>query len=608
MKATFGFDSFRPLQEGIVTTILGGQDVFVLMPTGGGKSLCYQLPALLQDGMAVVVSPLVALMKDQVDSLTALGVPASYINSLLEPDEIRRRQALVARGAVKILYVAPERLATPGFMRLLANQTISYFAIDEAHCISEWGHDFRPAYRDLRKLREAFPGTPLGAFTATATRRVQADIKDQLGLQNAASFQGSYNRPNLYYEVRPKQNTYAQLVAYLRGLDRVAGIIYCQSRASTESLAAKLRADGFNAAAYHAGLEAEERKSRQEDFKRDDLQIVVATIAFGMGIDKPDVRFVVHYDLPRSLEGFYQESGRAGRDGEPSECILFYSYADVVKQTYFVEQKTEAAERQRARQQLRQMADWASGSDCRRQSLLAYFDERFTGQEGRCCDICTAPQEESDYTIAAQQYLSCAKRTGERFGSVHLVNILRGSRAQQVLRLGHDRLTTYGIGRERSQEEWQQLAQALLRGGYARQAGERFNAVEVTELGHAVLFRGERVLLALPSGRTPVAAAPRADKGEQPSLASMVAPERAAGPLSQALFEQLRTLRKRLADERGVPPYVIFHDTTLREMATALPTTRAGLLRIRGVGERKAADFGDAFLGSIQSYRQTSDS
>ncbi len=387
LKATFGYTSFRPLQEDIVRSILAGRDVFVLMPTGGGKSLCYQLPALLLDGMTVVVSPLIALMKDQVDSLEALGVSATYVNSSLDASEIGRRQAAVARGEVKLLYVAPERLMMPGFLRLLAATGVAFFAIDEAHCISEWGHDFRPEYRELARLRALFPGTALGAFTATATTRVQADIRAQLGLQSAASFRGSFNRPNLFYEVRPKHDAYGQLVRYLRGRDRSSGIVYCQSRARTEQLAAQLSADGFAAVAYHAGLESEERRGRQDAFIKDDVQIVVATIAFGMGIDKPDVRFVVHYDLPKNLEGFYQESGRAGRDGEPADCILFYGPGDAVKHRHFIDEKPSAIERQVALRQLRQMDEWAAGTTCRRRALLAYFDESFDGQAGPCCDV-----------------------------------------------------------------------------------------------------------------------------------------------------------------------------------------------------------------------------
>ncbi|MDP2662366.1 MAG: DNA helicase RecQ [Dehalococcoidia bacterium] len=582
LKSVFGYDSFRPLQREIVESILDRKDVFVLMPTGGGKSLCYQLPALLTDGLTVVVSPLIALMKDQVDSLQALGVAATYINSSLDSSEVGRRQGSVARGEVKLLYVAPERLMVPGFLHLLASLPAPFFAIDEAHCISEWGHDFRPEYRQLKRLRGLFPQSRLGAFTATATLRVQADIKAQLRLEQSDCFQGSYNRANLFYEVRLKQSPYAQLVQYLRGRRKASGIIYCQARAQTESLAGRLRTDGFNAAPYHAGLENEERKTTQEAFIKDDIDIIVATIAFGMGIDKPDVRFVIHYDMPKSLEGYYQESGRAGRDGEPSDCILFYGYGDMVKLQRFVDNKPSPEERRIALTQLQQVADWATGTGCRRRALLAYFDEDFQGQAGPCCDACSPSVGEEDYTAPTQMLLSCAKRTGEQFGMAHLIDVLRGSRAEGVLRHRHDNLSVHGIGRDRSKSEWQYIAHELLRRGYVRQVGTQYATVEVTDLGWAVLFKGEKVLLPAQPARSDLA------------------------PISdahyEAIFERLRSVRKRLADSLQLPPYVIFHDTTLRQMSLALPTTREQILRVEGVGEHKATAYGNDFLAAIDSY------
>ncbi|HEX5415431.1 MAG TPA: DNA helicase RecQ, partial [Chloroflexota bacterium] len=583
LEATFGYTTFRPLQAEIVRTILDGRDAFVLMPTGGGKSLCYQLPALLREGLTVVVSPLIALMKDQVDGLQTLGVAATYVNSALDPAEIGRRQAAIARGEVKLLYVAPERLMVDSFLRLIGSVPLACFAIDEAHCISEWGHDFRPEYRELKRLRQLFPRVPLGAFTATATPRVQADIIAQLGLDRAAHFRGSFNRPNLYYEVRPKADAYKDLLAYLRQRKDASGIIYCHSRAGTETLAEKLRRDGFSAVAYHAGLEGPERQKRQDAFVHDDARIVVATIAFGMGIDKPDVRFVIHYDLPKNLDGYYQESGRAGRDGEPSDCILYYGPGDAAKHRYFIEEKPTLAERQVALQQLRQMEDWATSPSCRRRALLAYFDEEFAGQDGRCCDVCLAPAEQLDYTIPAQKLLSCVKRTGERFGVGYVVDVLRGSRAEKILRNGHDRLSTYGIGKDISKEEWQHLARELIRGGYLRQSPDQYAVASVTPTGGAVLFKGEQVYFAAPARR----AAPTTSEEAHPDL-----------------FERLRALRKRLADRRGVPPYVIFPDTTLRQMAARLPRTTDELLRISGVGARKASDFGEDFLDEIALFVQ----
>jgi ATP-dependent DNA helicase RecQ len=591
LQSTFGYTTFRPLQGEIIQAILAGRDVFVLMPTGGGKSLCYQLPALLRDGLTVVVSPLIALMKDQVDGLRTLGVAATFINSSLDGPELARRQAAVVRGEVKLLYVAPERLMTPGFLRLLGMTKVTFVAIDEAHCISEWGHDFRPEYRELKRLRSAFPGVPLGAFTATATSRVQADIVSQLGLQRAASFRGSFNRPNLYYTVRPKRNAYAQLASYLRARPDTSGIIYCLSRDSTETLAAKLRADGYEAVAYHAGLESGERQRRQDAFVKDDARIVVATIAFGMGIDKPDVRFVIHYDLPKNLEGYYQETGRAGRDGEPSDCLLFYSAGDAVRLRHFIEEKSSEVERQVALRQLRQMTDWAESVSCRRRALLAYFDEPLVGQEGRCCDVCDAPLAEADYTVLAQMYLSCVRRTGERFGGSYLIDVLRGSQSERIRRLGHDRLPTHGVGKDRPREEWEHLGRELVRGGYVRLSADEYATLSVTDRGGAVLFRGEKVVLTVwrgPSG---------ADAD------GLVGQEEDALPLLNAgLFDRLRHLRKRLADTRGIAPYQVFHDRTLRQIAAELPATRAALLRISGIGERKVTDFGELVLATVADY------
>ena len=586
LQATFGYPVFRPLQEEIVGAILRGEDVFVLMPTGGGKSLCYQLPALLLEGATVVVSPLIALMKDQVDALQALGVPATFINSSLDSGEVGRRQGALARGDVKIVYVAPERLMQPRFLRLLSSTRIALFAIDEAHCISEWGHDFRPEYRGLAQVRALFPSTSLGAFTATATPRVKSDIVAQLGLEQAAHFRGSFNRPNLFYAVQHKVNGDQQLVDYLRDRRQASGIVYCQSRAETERVAGHLERAGYNAAAYHAGLPSEERRRRQDSFIRDETQIMVATIAFGMGIDKPDVRFVVHYDLPRSLEGYYQESGRAGRDGDPSDCTLFYSAADAAKQHYFVDQKTSDRERDVALRQLRQMTAWAEGGFCRRRLLLEYFDEQLDANPARCCDLCENPPELADYTVPSQMLLSCALRTGQRFGNGHLIDVLRGASTERIRRLGHDRLSTYGIGRDRSKEEWQHIARQLLQAGYTHQAEDDFGSVKVTERGKAVLFGGEPAHLPVPRGRP----------SSRPSVLSEL-PQ-----TNQLLFERLRALRKRVAEERGVPPYVVFHDSVLREMAARLPRTREELLSISGVGAHKAELSGGMFLDCIGDF------
>mgnify|MGYP001336791958 CR=1 FL=1 len=596
LRSTFGYGSFRPLQEEIVGAVLAGRDAFVLMPTGGGKSLCYQLPALILDGITVVVSPLIALMQDQVDQLNALGVAATFINSSLDLGEMERRRQAVARGDVKLLYVAPERFASPGFLNLLGDTGVARFAIDEAHCISEWGHDFRPDYRELKRLRQLFPQTPFAAFTATATPRVQQDIIQQLGLKNVARFRASFNRGNLFYEVRPKKSAYEQLRRYLRGRRRDSGIIYCQSRDGTEKLAARLRADGFSATAYHAGLEPDERRERQDAFIRDDVRIMVATIAFGMGIDKPDVRFVVHHDLPRNLEGYYQESGRAGRDGDPADCILFYSYGDVTKIMRFIEEKPPA-ERRVAVQQVRQMAGWASDPVCRRRALLAYFDEQFPGsdQNAPCCDVCRdglADAEPVDCTLAARMLFAAARQTGERFGATHLIKILRGATDERIERLGHDRLKTWGVGAERSQEEWQHIVRELVREGYLRIDSEAYSAIRVTEQGDAVRGNKQAVLLR-PAPERAIAAPGQRDREER---------REPAGPADEALFEALRAVRRRLATEQAVPPYVIFSDRTLRELAARRPASRDALLRVTGVGEHKAEEYGDLFLRAIAEY------
>ncbi len=596
LGSVFGYTSFRPLQEEIVGSILGGRDVFVLMPTGGGKSLCYQLPALLLDGLTIVVSPLIALMKDQVDALQAAGAPATFINSSLDPAEIYTRQGQVRRGEIKLLYVAPERLMLPGFLNTLAGLDIRCIAIDEAHCISEWGHDFRPEYRELRRLRQVFPAATLATFTATATPRVQADIIDQLGLQKAAAFRGSFNRPNLFYEVLPKQNAYGQLTSYLRRRRGASGIIYCQSRKGTEELAARLSADGFPAAAYHAGLPSEERQRRQDAFIKDDVAIIVATIAFGMGIDKPDVRFVVHYDLPKNLEGYYQESGRAGRDGEPSDCLLFYSYGDVTKYQRFIAEISSERERAVAQRQLKQMADWASGHVCRRRALLAYFDEEFSRQDGACCDICRGPAEGAtmiDRSDLVRAFLECAVRTGERFGQVYLTGILRGLPDERVTRYRHDTLPIWAAGSALPAQEWRQLVGELVRGGYIRLAEEDYNAVKLTQRGRIVLAGDERVLLVAPPPKAPRASR-RRTAVDTPDVSSTV---------DGSLFERLRVLRKQLADERKLPPYVIFHDSTLRAMAAIQPRSLVELFDVPGIGQRKADDYGEAFLAVIARHR-----
>ena len=593
LRSTFGFTAFRPYQQNIIESIMAGRDVLALLPTGGGKSLCYQIPALLLDGLTIVVSPLIALMKDQVDRLQSLGIAATYINSSLDSAEIRERQQAVARGEIKLLYVAPERLMTGGFIRRLARMKVALVAIDEAHCISAWGHDFRPEYRELSRIREVLPDVTVAAFTATATRRVQDDIVAQLGLRDLASFSASFNRPNLFYDVRPKQSAYLDLLAYLRAKPRGSGIIYCYSRAGTEDLAARLVADGFSATAYHAGLESDERQRRQDAFLADEVQIITATIAFGMGIDKPDVRFVVHYDLPKNLESYYQESGRAGRDGLPSDCILYYSYGDVGRQEYFIRQMSSEREQEIARIQLRQMADWASNPECRRRALLAYFDEEYDSEVEHCCDVCESDDSEPvDYTIAAQQFMSCVARTREHFGMGHVIDVLRGSRSQKVLQFRHEQLSTHGIGRDRSAEEWRYLAHQLVRRGYLLQDAAAFNALKITDRGRQVLFKGAKVLMPAPTVKQPESAT-----GSTRRTGSDY-----GKPGHPELFERLRVLRRRLAEEQKVPPFIIFSDVALIQIASDLPLNETAFRKVRGVGERKTAEYGEPFMNEVRRF------
>ena len=495
LDSVFGFDALRPLQADVINAILERRDTFVLMPTGGGKSLCYQLPALLLPGVTVVVSPLIALMKDQVDKLTAAGVAATFINSSLEPSEARQRHDEVLAGDVKLLYVAPERLMMPSFLALLERVKVELFAIDEAHCISEWGHDFRPEYRELSDLRARFPKVPIAAFTATATARVQDDIRAQLALRDPLSVRGSLDRPNIHYQVWPKKDAYRTLLGYLRAKPGAPGIVYVGTRATADSTAERLAGDGVQALAYHAGMDAHQRRVRQEAFLGGETSVMVATIAFGMGIDKPDIRFVVHLDLPKNLEGYYQESGRAGRDGLPADAVLFYSYGDAMKHEHFIQEKP-AAEHQIARFQLDRMVAWAKGAACRRETLLGYFDETLTTRPDPCCDACAAPvAEDADYTTQAQMFLSCAKRTGERFGAAYLNKILVGSRDKRVLTNGHDGLPTFGIGKDHPRDEWTHVSNQLTERGYVAPDPERGNGLWVTPVGEAVLFQGQAVHL-----------------------------------------------------------------------------------------------------------------
>src|SRR3990170_2208052 len=589
LQKYFGYTSFYPLQEDIINEALGQRDVFVLMPTGGGKSLCYQLPALLLDGLTVVISPLIALMKDQVDGLLADGIPATFINSSLSYNEIEARRRSLSNKETKILYIAPERLVMPEFLLFLQGLKVSLFAVDESHCISEWGHDFRPEYRQLRLLKERFPGVPVMALTATATPVVQGDIITQLKLSGGKVFKASFNRKNLYYQIKPKENPSHQLLQYLDIRKKDSGIIYCQSRKTVESLAERLQSAGYRALPYHAGLTAEARTENQEKFIREDVEIIVATIAFGMGIDKPNVRYVIHYDLPKSIEGYYQETGRAGRDGLKSECILFFSYADKFKLEHFIEQKTDEKEKQSAYRQLREIIAYCESKVCRRKILLAYFGENFDEPDCGNCDTCIEPGEKFDGTIAAQKILSCIYRTGERFGITYMTDVLTGSRNHKVLENRHDTIKTYGVGKEYPKGQWQSFTRELIQSGYLKLDGDKYPILKLNEKSRAVLFNDEKVYLTKPEERIETRKDEELTKTDR--------------DYDRILFERLRTLRKTLADGEQMPPYVIFHDTALKEMSTYFPKSLDDFRKIKGVGEQKLQKYGEIFVAEISGSR-----
>jgi ATP-dependent DNA helicase RecQ len=613
LKHYFGFTSFRPLQEEIIRDSLAGKDVFALLPTGGGKSLCFQLPAMVQPGLTVVVSPLIALMKDQVDAMQAGGIPATFLNSSLGQNESRARLRGLHNGEFRLLYLAPERLMLSGVLSDLQRWNVRLLAVDEAHCISEWGHDFRPEYRQLAELRKHFPETPMMALTATATERVRADIIKLLELREPRCYVASFNRPNLTYRVLAKNKPYDQVLEFVRARPKESGIVYCQSRKSAESVALRLNGDGVKARPYHAGLTPKERSEHQELFLRDDVRVICATIAFGMGINKPNVRFVIHYDLPKNIEGYYQETGRAGRDGLPGDCVLLFSAGDVIKQTQFIDEKPDPKEQQIAREQLQKMVHYAECAGCRRRELLAYFGEKFgapnsdsartngpvqsadseIGAPANCdaCDNCLSPRATFDGTVAAQKFLSCVYRIREKtrfgVGLNHVIEVLTGADTEKVRKWNHEQLSTYGIGTEHNRPEWAAIGRELIRLGHLRQTTEKFSVLELTDDGLAALKQRRKVTLTKP----------------------VTAPEskvHRAGEIAcdEVLFDRLRKLRKRLADERNVPAYIVFSDVALRQMARDYPDSEREFARISGVGEKKLREFGNVFLAEIAAFLQ----
>ena len=591
LRHRFGHNSFLPMQAEIINNVLSRRDSLVIMPTGSGKSICYQLPATLLGELVLVISPLIALMKDQVDALRAKGIRAAFINSTMEPHEQQQVEEAAAGGNLDILYIAPERLAILRFANFLKTLNLGLIAVDEAHCISEWGHDFRPDYRKLRTLRVNFPGIPIIALTATATEKVRTDILKQLTIPEATQFVTSFNRPNLTYRIRSKRKSFNVLQSLVRECEAGSVIIYCQSRKRTEQVAAKLSNIGLIALPYHAGLNADTRRQTQEDFLSDRVSIVVATIAFGMGIDHPHVRLVVHYDLPKSIEGYYQETGRAGRDGQPSDCVLFFSYGDRSQQDFFIRQIKDDVERANAEKRLTLMVDYCQSRSCRRKFLLNYFGETWRSDNCGSCDICLPADErfdqgeEFDGTEITQKILSAIIRTENKFGANYIVDVLRGSKSKRILSFKHDQLLVYGTAQQESASHLKDLIEQLIVAGLIRRESGTLPILIVTQAGWDFLKNRQTITL-------------RRRDDDKPDKLITTTKE-----YDTSLFEKLRQLRRDLSNELGMPAYIIFKDTTLHQMASIMPTTRSELLQIKGVGEAKLQNFGDQFIAVIVAHK-----
>ena len=595
LHEVFGYESFRPLQGDIVREVVNGGDALVLMPTGGGKSLCYQVPALVRPGTAIVISPLIALMQDQVAALRELGVRAAFLNSTMDFEQARATEYALATGELDLLYCAPERLIQPRTIELLHNASLSLFAIDEAHCVSQWGHDFRSDYLQLSMLAQEFPGIPRIALTATADERTRKEIAERLSLTNARHFISGFDRPNIQYRITPKTNANKQLLDFIKAEhEGDCGIVYCLSRNKVDATAQLLSSKGYTALPYHAGLSAEDRARNQERFLREDGVIVVATIAFGMGIDKPDVRFVAHLDLPKSLEAYYQETGRAGRDGKPSTAWMVYGLQDVIKLRQMLEASQGNDQFKRVeRQKLDAMLGLCEVTQCRRQVLLHYFGDNLETPCGNC-DTCLNPPETWDGTVAVQKALSCVYRTGQRFGVNYVIDVLRGSENERILQSGHQVITTYGIGQELSANEWKSVFRQLVANGYLRADPEGYGALQLTERCRPLL-KGEQ---AIELRKDPVA---RKTTGGKSSTSRRSGQNVRDQITDHAGWEALRACRKELADKQGVPPYVIFHDTTLFDMLERRPATLEELAEVSGVGAAKLEKYGDVFLQAIRS-------
>jgi ATP-dependent DNA helicase RecQ len=584
LKSIFGYDDFRPLQQEIIENIMGRKDSLVIMPTGGGKSLCYQIPALMFEGLTIVVSPLISLMKDQVEQLSAQGVDAVVLNSTLSSEEYGQNISRIMRNEVRLLYLAPETLLMPRTLAMLASRQVDCIAIDEAHCISEWGHDFRPEYRQLVEVRKQFPNTVCVALTATATPQVQKDIQSCLDFESTNAFIASFNRKNLYLQIAPKSNPVYQTIEFIRKFPNQPGIVYCLARKQVDELTATLIQAGFSTKPYHAGLSDNERRQNQEDFIRDNVQIMVATIAFGMGINKPNIRFVLHYDLPQNIESYYQQIGRAGRDGLRAHCLLLFGYNDIHKIKYFINQKADK-EKRIAIKHLSALVGLAESGDCRRIPLLKYFGEKYTTTTCDMCDNCADGQGSlCDLTIPAQKFLSCVKRCNEMFGAEHIIDVLRGGKTQKVLKFDHQNLSTYSIGKDISKQEWFQLSRQLMQKELLHQDIEH-GSLKLTPKAWEVLRGKELFLGKLEAGP------PKSIPAEDSEI-----------DYDRQLFDRLREKRKEMADAADVPPYVIFPDKTLIEMAVYYPHSIVNLRPLHGVGAVKLEKYGQVFLDVITAY------